>query len=227
MGSIELGYPVSSIAKIEFPEPSELKSVPDLLLHGKATEALTQLGPVVQSQEPFRAIPGNWWVQAAQLKLTALLSLQRDFESESLIQQLSQLANNPDATWTAKVQKAAMEARKKNYDSATAVFDSAIAECKSPEILAYAWLNKAHILLAKRAFEPALLAYLRISVLYPNQRFLLPAALIGSAHAYRGLGDENEARRTLTEEASKYPDAPETAAAKAELEKFKSDNTTP
>jgi hypothetical protein len=227
MGSIEIGYPVSTVAKIEFPEPGELKSAPDLLLRGKATEALTQLGPVIQAQEPFRDIPGNWWVPLAQLKLTALLSLQRDLEAESLIQQLSRVANNPDAVWTAKLQKAAIDTRKKNYDSAIPVFDSAIAESKSPDILAYAWINKANVLLAKRAFEPALLAYLHIPVLYPDQKLLMPAALIGSAQAYLGLGDQNDAQRTLTEEASKYPDAPETAAAKALLEKFNPDNSTP
>ena len=55
----ELGYAVSQIAKIDFPEPPILRAAPDLIASGKAADALTQLEPVVKYYEPFRDAPGK------------------------------------------------------------------------------------------------------------------------------------------------------------------------
>jgi len=224
---VQIGYPVDSITKIDFPEPAQLKTAPELLLHGKGTEALLQIEPIAQYYEPFRDIPGNRWTQAAMLKLSALLALQRDKEAEALIGQLSQSSKNPEAVLSARVQMAVIRTRKKDFEPALAVFETAIKESTAPETLAHAWLNKGHISLERGAFEPALISYLRIPVMYPDQQLLLPQAMLGSARAYRGLDDKTHAKRAFEDVVAMYPDTPEAAAAKTELTKLNPSNSKP
>ncbi|MGZ5503175.1 MAG: hypothetical protein ACXWGY_00810, partial [Chthoniobacterales bacterium] len=82
----EVGQPISSIAKIEFPEPQGLKVAADLLSQGQSEKALAEVTPVLAFYEQFRDIPGAWWAQAAVIKVSALAALGRDVEAEPLAQ---------------------------------------------------------------------------------------------------------------------------------------------
>ncbi len=61
----EVGYQASTIAKIDFPEPPQLKTTAAFLSQGQPEKALADIEPVVKYYEPFRDIPGNWWAHAA------------------------------------------------------------------------------------------------------------------------------------------------------------------
>src|SRR5690242_16449846 len=74
----EVGYQASTIAKIDFPEPPQLKTAAAFLSEGDPKKALADIGPVVKYYEPFRDIPGNWWAKAALLKVSALGEMQLD-----------------------------------------------------------------------------------------------------------------------------------------------------
>src|SRR5205823_9052895 len=100
-------------------------------------------------------------------------------------------------------------ARKGNYEKASPVFDEVIKDSKSPETLAVAWVNKGHALFASQQFEPALLAYLRVPAFYPEQKLILPQALLGAGRAFAGIGDGQKARETLNELLSGFPASPE------------------
>jgi tetratricopeptide (TPR) repeat protein len=219
-GAGEVGYAVSSIAKIEFPEPPEIKRARDFLAEGKAGEALGVLRPVMDNQEPFRDVPGNWWQQAAQLKLGALVAAGRDSEAEMLIGQLEQSSTDPETLGMAKVQQAASWARKGRHEKALPVYDAALKEAKSRDTLAFAWLNKGHSLLALRKWEPAILAYLQVPVFYSDSKLLVPQALLGSARAMAGLLDYASATAKYNEIIETFPASPEAATAKTELEKL-------
>lgn len=218
----ELGYPVSNIAKIDFPEPAQLKVATDLLAQGKAADALIQLQPIVTYYAPFKDVPGAWWAQAAILKLSALVAMGRDADAESLISELSHASNDPETALTARVQLAASWARKGDFDKATPVFDQAIKESKNPDTLALAWLQKGRALADSKEWDPALLAFMHLPVFYPEQKLLMPQALLGSARAFVGMEDLPDAEKTFSEVISDFAASPEAAAARTELQKLKS-----
>ena len=80
----EVGYPASTIAKIAFPEPLQLKTTAVFLSQGQPEKALADIEPIVKYYDHFRDIPGNWWAPAALLKLSALSGMQLDKEAEKL-----------------------------------------------------------------------------------------------------------------------------------------------
>jgi tetratricopeptide (TPR) repeat protein len=116
------------------------------------------------------------------------------------------------------VRLAAIAARKDNTTApqAMAIYDSVIDVSADPRVLAETWLDKGEALLAAKSYEPALMALLHIPVFYPDQRLLMPRALLGSARAFKGLEDFDRARDQLNELPDSYGASPESAAAKDE-----------
>jgi tetratricopeptide (TPR) repeat protein len=219
-GMGEVGYPVANITRLEFPEPPEIKQARDFIAQGKMGEAIGVLHLVMDSQEPFRDVPGNWWQQAAQLKLSALVAAGRDSETETLIKQLAQSSADPEVLTSAKVQQAASWARKGQHEKALTAYDEVLKQTRNHDTLANAWLNKGHSLLALRRWEPAVLAYLEVPVFYSSNKLLVPQALLGSARAMAGLQDFTSAGQKLNEIIEDFPSSPEAATAKTELEKL-------
>lgn len=216
----ELGYAVSQIAKIDFPEPPILRAAPDLIVGGKAADALTQLDPVVKYYEPFRDAPGSWWVEAALLKVQALSALGRDAEGEPLATQVARGAAEPAAILAAKVQLALAAVRKGRTEETLPVFEDALKQSQDSPTLAAASVGRAQSLLARKEWEDAVLSFLQVPVFYPNERVWLPGAQLGVAQAEFGMEDIPRAKETLNGLLKTYPDAPEAAPAKAELAKI-------
>ena len=219
-GAAQIGYPVSSIAKIDFPEPPQIKGARENLARGKAEEALTQIEPIVAFYQPFRDVPGNWWTPSALVKLNALVSLHREGEAEAMIAHLSQTGSDPEAALAARVQLAAGWARKGDSSKALTVFDAAIKQSKTGETLAQAWVGKGNALLAGKEFADALRAFLHVPVFYPEQKLVMPGALLGSAKAYLALEDAANGKNALGDLTIHYPESPEAAIAKEELQKM-------
>ena len=223
----EMGYPVASIARIDFPEPPEIDKAQDLLAKGKVEDVVNILKPVLGAQQPFSDLPGNWWQQAAQLKLTALVVSGRDAEADELINQLSQSSTDPDTLSLARVLRAASAARKGDYELSLPVFDRAIKDSKNRETVVNAWLNKGHCHLGLKQWEQAILAYLRLPVFFSDQRLLIPQAQLGAARAMAGLGDTASAGAKYEEIINTYPRSAEAGLAKTELEKLTQQTNEP
>jgi tetratricopeptide (TPR) repeat protein len=219
-GTGEIGYAAGIIAKIDFPEPPQIKAATDLLEQGKPADALGQITPVLDYYSPFKDVPGNFWLPAARLKLKALVDLKRDQESTALIDEIVKASSDPEAARFARVLVAANWARKGDHEKAIAVYDEVINAGTSEETLARAWLNKGISLLALKEYDPALLACLHVPVFYPDQKTLMPQALLGSARAYAGVDDLPDAEKTFNELLSQYPNSPEAVTAKKELKKI-------
>jgi hypothetical protein len=92
----EVGYQVSTIGKIAFPEPPQLRTTAAFLSQGQPEKALPDIEPVVKYYEPFRDIPGNWWAPAALLKVSALSGMQLDKESERLSNEIRKSVTDPE-----------------------------------------------------------------------------------------------------------------------------------
>src|SRR5688572_20617831 len=92
----EIGYPVASIERIDFPEPAQLRAATELLTQGRAGEAVSQLDVALRYYEGFRDAPGSWWADLALLKATALINTGRDKEAEPIIDQIARMATDPE-----------------------------------------------------------------------------------------------------------------------------------
>jgi tetratricopeptide (TPR) repeat protein len=219
-GSGEIGYHLSQIAKIEFPEPRGLKTAADLMTQGQPEKALAEIEPVVAFYQAFKEIPGSWWSQAALIKVSMLAALQRAAEAEALAADIQKSATDPETARGAQVRLAGGLIRKRDFEKALAICDAAIKESVDPEIVANAWLNKGDALFAQKEWDAALLAYLHVPVFFPDQKLVMPSALLGSGKASALLDDKTQATISFNELIAAFPKSAQAAVAQSELQKL-------
>ncbi len=216
----EVGQPISAIAKIEFPEPQGLKSAGDLLSQGQPEKALAEVNPVVAYYASFREILGSWWAPAAVIKVSALAALGRDLEAEPLALEIQKFAPDPETARAANLRIASSWLKKQDYEKAAQICEAAIKESTRPEVLADAWVMKGNVHLAQKEWDSALMAFLRVPVFYRDEKLFMPAALLGSARAYRRLDDTERAKKSLKDLIAAFPKSAEAAIAQTELQKL-------
>ena len=219
-GSGEVGYHVGQIAQIQFPEPAALKAASDLLGRGETDKALAQIDPVLAYYTPFKDVPGSWWAQAALVKVSLLAAQQKQAEAEALAADIQESVTDPELARAAQLRLVNALIRKSDFEKAIALCDEAIKQSKDPSTLANAWVSKGDALLAQKNADEALLAYLHVPVFYYEEKQFMPAALLGSARAYRRLDDNNRAQKSLNELLTNYPQSAEAAVAQTELKKL-------
>jgi TolA-binding protein len=216
----EVGYQVSTIAKINFSEPPQLATTAALLAQGEPGKALAEIEPVVKFYAPFRDIAGNFWAQAALLKVSALAGLQLDKEAANLSDEIRKHSTDPETARAAQLQVVGRLVRKEDYAKALALCDDVISKSAQPSVLAEAWVKKGDAFLAERNWSDAEIAYLHVPVFYDGEKFWMPPALLGSARAFRGLADLDRARKSFNDLAAQYPKSAEAEIAHSELEKL-------
>lgn len=221
-GSGEVGYNVSQIARIDFPEPRGLKNANDLLSQGQAEKALAEIQTVVGYYEPFKEIPGAWWSQAALIKVSVLAALKRDAEAESLAAEIQKTAADPEVARGARLKVAAALIQKKDFEKAARICDDTIKESAESETLANAWLCKGDALFGQRQWDAALLAYLHVSVFYSDEKASMPGALLGSARSYWHLDDATRAKKAFNDLIAAFPKSTEATLAQTEIQKVRS-----
>ncbi len=220
----EVGYDVSAIAKIVFPDAPQIKTATDLLHEGRADEAFKQLAPITAYYFPFRDVPGNLWPQLAILEVDALERLGRDADADALVANLTKLGlASPDMLRSVKVRQGqAMEHKAATPDDqkqVLAFLEPIVTDpAAEPQAVAVGWINVGAAHLALREFKPALLAYLHIPLYTPDRANLMSQALLGSAIAFVGVNDQERARAALKTLIDKYPTAPEVSEAKNRLQ---------
>ena len=214
----DVGIPLAQIQKIEFGEPAALKTAPELLIQGKADEALAQIDQALKFYESFRDAPGSWWADLTLLKMNALIGIGREKEANTLADSMKGLATDPESQRAAKVLLAVASIRRGDTKAAGDVFDAVLKESSKPGVLASAAIYKGQNCLALKDWENALLSFYQVPVLYPDQRELAPASMLGVGRAHFGLEDFALAKTTLKELMKTYKGTPEAAAAKAEME---------
>ena len=216
----EVGYRASTIAKIAFPEPPQLKTAAAFLSQGQPEKALADIEPVIKYYEPFRDLPGNWWATAALLKISALNAMRLEKAAEKLADEIRKSVSDPETVRAAQLQLVAGFVRRVEYDKALQLCDTVIKESTKAELLAEAWVHKGDALLAQRLWDGAVLAYLHVPVFYEDEKLWMPPALLGSARAFRGLEDFERARRSLEDLSAQYPKSAQAEIGRAELQRL-------
>ena len=175
---------------------------------------------MVKYYQPFKEIPGAWWAQAAAIKVAVLAALRRENEGETLTNEIQKTVTDPETARSVQLRLAAGLIRKKEFEKALAICDTAIAQSNDPAVLAEAWIKKGDALFAQRQFDAALLAYLHVPVFYEDEKSFVPGALLGSARAYWRLDDAIQAKRSLNDLIAAYPKSAEATVAQSELQKM-------
>ena len=214
----DVGIPLAQIQKIEFGEPAALKTAPELLVQGKGDEALAQIDQALKFYEGFRDAPGSWWADLTLLKMNALVGTGREKEAGTLAESMKGLATDPESQRAAKVLLAAAATRKGDTKAAGDVFDAVLKEATKPGVLASAAIYKGQNCLVMKDWENALLSFFQVPVLYPEERELAPASMLGVGRAHFGLEDFTSAKNALKELMKTFKGTPEAVAAKAEME---------
>lgn len=213
----EVGYAVQKIAKIEFPEPAQLKEAAALIGQGKIDDAMTRLEPVFRYYEGFRDAPGSWWGEAAVLKAGALLTQGKDADAASLVDQLNRFATEPQTALAGRALSAALMSRRGDHARALEVFETVMKDSTAPDVLAVAAIYKGRSHLALKQYDPAALSFLQIPVFYPEAKHLLPASTLGAGQSYAGLQDRTRAKDTLNGLIKDFPSTREAEQAQQEL----------
>jgi len=222
-GTGDFGFPLSNIFKLDFPKPSALYTASEQIAAGKPDDALKQLDPVVTYFMGFRDSPGSWWVDAALLKIQALLMLKREKEGIDLAESVARLAEVSENQKLSRAFIALGFTIKGNHESAIPLYDEAARNSKRLEVQGLIAFGRGESLTAigdkqkaageieKAAvsYEQALLSFLRVPALYPSQRSYLPRVQYGAARAYLGIEDFDRARASLKELKEQFPDSPE------------------
>ena len=215
-GSMEMGLPLSRIAKVSFPEPPELDKASDASSSGNASEVLALTEAYVAKQGDLKELPGSWWPQMARLRLYALAATGKDADAGALAREIGAI-NNPSSESLAR--GGALFVPLASGDTAAVVVGAkALPAIGGDAGSALAQLALGRALLAKNDFPGAIRAFLTIKVFYPSPAMLQPAALLGAVKAYQGLKDDKRAARTLNEIVENYPASPQATEAKKMIE---------
>ena len=221
-GEGEAGYEAANIARMDFPEPGQLKIANGLLGQGRADEAIKELAPIVAYYAPFKDLPGSRWTPLALLELDAYSRLGRDAEADALAVELGRLgAVPPDVQRAITIRKGVSLERGGKHREALALLEPIARDENAPaQSLSEAWLAMGAANLALGRDEAALLAYLHVPVYVPDRALAMAPALLGSATAYLKLDDRTHAKDSLQQLISAYPNSREAAEAKDRLQKL-------
>lgn len=215
-GSFERRYPLTDLARVDFPEPPTLDEAEQLIASGRGAEALSLLDPVCRQFAPFATIPGSPWPRAARLRLESQFLGSDDAAIAASARELLQPGLGPEAAGLARLALARIDARAGREALAKAMLDE-IGRDAPPSVHARAWLLRGDLAAARASHEEALECYLRIPAFFGTFDDLQPAALLGAALAYRGYGDKERAERAAQELVDHHPASPQAAQARKEF----------
>jgi hypothetical protein len=210
----EISQPIAKLARVDWPVPPAVAEAEAELKAGRALEALKKIDTVLPAQEAFREVPGSWWSQGAVVRAEALARLGKDVDAEVILERLRRAKAEPALiarTELAIVGALAGAGKREQARARLALLQAAATDDAS---LARIALITGRLALADGKAEDALLAYLRVPVLYPGEEDSLPAALLGSIQCYRALGETARAEAAAAALAERFPQSPEAAEAR-------------
>lgn len=221
-GEGEIGYRVSQIAKVNWPEPQALVSARTTLAKGKYKEVLDSTEPVLKFFSEYKDVEGSWWLDTAMLRIVASIGADQLDILGDLGKQLATV-RGVTPQHLAKVAEAAPLMKADKWPDAIKICDEVIADNQDPLAVAVAQILKGQCYLGDHKSgrldcEPALRAFLQVVVFHSRERGLLPTALLGAAKSFQIHKNQDRAVQQLTTLVEEFPDSPQAKAAKIELE---------
>ena len=209
----EISLPVSSIVRLEWPEPSELGEAKALLSAGRHADALGLLDKTLPAHAPFKDVAGSWWAPLEALRLRALAGLGRDIDAEVSLELLRRSKTGAGLVPGAILDIVSALADANKPAAARKQLDLAALPADDETVAARVALLRGRLLLAENKPEDALLSFLRVRALHPRVAEHQPAALLGAIACYEKLGETARAEAAREQLRSRYADSPEAAKA--------------
>ena len=214
--SVEMGLPLSRIAKVNFAEPPALAKAMAAASKGNATEVLNLTGDYVSNEGDLKDVPGAWWFEMARLRLFALAAYGKDSECADLARQIGAM-KSPAAESLSKA--GTLFSPLATSDLSTVIVEAkAIPRLGGDQSSPLALLALGKALLQKKDYPSALRAFLTIKVFYPAAALLQAPALTGAAESYVGLKDEKRAAQSYADIVSDWPESLQAPLAKKKAE---------
>ena len=214
--AVEMGLPISRIAKVAFAEPPELSKAIEAASKANAAEVISLTSDYVAKQGDLKDVPGSWWPEMARLQLLALAASGKDAECADLARQIGSL-KNPSMESLSRAGALFTPLSSSDLE-AVLVGAKALPRLGGDQGSALAQVVLGKALLQKKDFQGALRAFLTIKVFYPSLSLLQPPALAGAAEAYQGLKDEKRAAQSYDDIVKNWPDSPQAPLAKKKVE---------
>lgn len=212
----EVSYPISQVARLDWPEPEEIDQARQLVASGKGAEGEEKITPIYRQFAPFSKLPGSWWSEAALIRARALLAQEKKQDAERAARELMSTSADTETVLSAQLIMARVQMLLEKPDIADAMLDEIMRKDAPSEVEARAAILRGDIAFARKEFEKAIEFYLQVPAFYGTEEAVMPMALLGSARAYRGYGDTARAERAYLDIMVTYPDSAEAAIAKTE-----------
>ena len=208
----EISLPISTIARLDWPEPSELAETKTLLAAGRYGDALGLLDKTLPAHAPFKDVAGSWWAPITALRLRALAKLGRDIDAEVSLELLRRSKTGAGLVPGAvlDIVSALIDANK--AAEARKQLDLAVIPSDDEPVAARIALLRGRLLLAENKPEEALLSFLRVRALHPRVTDPQPAALLGAIACYEKLGETARAETAREQLRTRYAGSPEAAS---------------
>lgn len=208
-GTAKVGYPLSEIVSLDWPEPEELVRAREGLRNGAVEQALSDATAVATRFAPFATLPGSWWPEAERLRLKALIALNRISEVGAPGRQLFERAPDESTRQEASLILARVAMHERNWPDARKRIESLLKSRLPPGLEAEAAVICGELKLHESDWEGALESFLQLPAFHPTETAMMPRALLGSARAYRRLGDAGRAERAALELIDQFPKSTE------------------
>lgn len=215
-GMAEVGYPLVELQSLDWPEPEELSRARESLSNGAAEQALADASAVAARFAPFATLPGSWWPEAERLRLRALVMLNRVSEIGNAARELFERAPDEPTRQAASLILASVALRERRWPEARRMIDPLLKAALPPALEAELAVLCGELKLQESDWEGALESFLQVPAFHPAETTLMPKALLGSARAYRRLGDAGRAERAALELTDQYPKSSEARVAARE-----------
>ncbi len=192
--------PVAAVDRIDMSEPAHLASARQLYADGDVINALVSVGRMRGEFEPLKNVTGarDWWLKAEFFRAALLIGQRRLKDVDAAMKEILALPDlAPEEKDHAAVFLAHMDGLNGDPRKASDELLKLILANTEPEVLADAWVFYGQNLLALNDQQGALLAFLRLPVLYPTETLQLGAARLGAARCYVAIEDKYHARQIL------------------------------
>lgn len=214
--------PVTKVARLDWPQPSELTEAQQDIILRKYDEAAKKARSVADIHRGWRDKPGSWYVPAATLLVEALLRGGKDAEADALLTEVKALQLTPAQQVGAKLMDALQQYRKKLVGPAFTQASELVKGTDDSQMLARIYTLLGDIQYERDNFREALDLYLQIPVFLGSQAAFLPNAELGAARCLLSLKRIQEAADSFARIAKRYKGTPQAEeAARLQTEALK------
>lgn len=199
---------IPQLERIDFGEVPPLQEARQAAQSGDAAAVLDKTTQPVELFRTYADLPGSPWLEVMRLRLPALAVA-------GTPELLAALQKNWVPTGDAEVDTAyRLLVAGQNDPAGARTAWKALAQPGAGGLAAgISWLEIGRSELEAKHWRDAARAFLSVEVFVPQQRLLLPKALLGAAKAFKEKGDHAKAAGLVRELETDFPNAPEAASA--------------